>query len=463
MLRRLKALWDFHTLATRAEKGDQTSLDALCRRGLQHHSGALERLRFLSPPLQRQALRLCPELASLFLHQSEWQWALERQFLLEAWPDGVNAPPLRSRNRVEVAAYRLLTGQETDPDWVLKHFPKATPAGRSRLLARLRVLGLGHLVGQGWEELTPEQALLRAPSGRAPELLERIPPGDPWLDRLRSLIPEGELRLQYPRPVRQSTRRFQHPIGWLAFLEDLLALWDEAGQLWLWDGLEEPRRLAPDLPATRPVALATAIFALHKDRRARLWIGPRLAWEQPVSRGLQRVSASVDERFLLVSGPGGFELFDLGGQRLLSGRGPAHGFGAEGHLVTEGRTYRLPDLEPVSAVVPLARAGDPRLLPRARGQVRLVLPGRTLKLSGGVATTALDAAGQRLALVRRASSVHLFRLAGDGRDLESRVDWYPHPATPHERFVHLLWRYQHRYEVVVEDPRPQLEHDIELQ
>ncbi len=462
MLRRLKALWDLNALANRARRGDLVALDALCRRCLEPDRTAREHVQLMPAPLQREALRLCPELASLFLRQGEWQWALERQFLLEAWPDSLSAPPLRSSNPAEVAAYRLLTGQDADPEWVLKHYPNASPAGRSRLLARLRQLGLGHLLGQGWDELPPEQALARAPCGWGAELLGRIPPGDPGLDSLRSLVPEGKLRLDYPRPVRQASRRLQHPIGWLAFVGDLLALWDESGQLWLWDALEEPRRLAPDRPSVRPVALATAIFALHSDRQARLWT-PQLAWEQPVSRGLERVSASSDGRFLLVSGPAGFELFDLGGQRLLSGKGPAHGFGASGELVTEGRTYRLPGLEPLDSPVQLARSGDPRVLARSPRKALLVLPGRNLTVGGAAGNMALDETARRLAVVRWRMRVDLYHLAGDGRDLAARVDWYPHPATPHERFAHLLWRYQRRYEVEVEDPRPQLEHDIELQ
>ncbi|GMU58191.1 MAG: hypothetical protein AMXMBFR33_73370 [Candidatus Xenobia bacterium] len=92
-----------------------------------------------------------------------------------------------------------------------------------------------------------------------------------------------------------------------------------------------------------------------------------------------------------------------------------------------------------------------------------MLPGRTMKVSGDAGTMALDSSGQRLAVVRRCTSVHLYRLAGDGRDLDPRLDWYPRPITPYERFAHLLWRYQRRYEVLVEEPRPQLEHDIELE
>lgn len=86
-----------------------------------------------------------------------------------------------------------------------------------------------------------------------------------------------------------------------------------------------------------------------------------------------------------------------------------------------------------------------------------------MKVSGDAGTMALDSSGQRLAVVRRCTSVHLYRLAGDGRDLDPRLDWYPRPITPYERFAHLLWRYQRRYEVLVEEPRPQLEHDIELE
>ncbi|GMU58190.1 MAG: hypothetical protein AMXMBFR33_73360 [Candidatus Xenobia bacterium] len=295
MLRQLKALWDLQTISGRARRGDRVALDALCRRCVEHDLPAVRRsaresLQHLPASLQRETLRLCPELAPLFLGESTWQWALERQFLLEAWPAGVPAPPLRSRSPAEVAAYRLLTGQEADPDWVLRHFPKASPAGRGRLLARLRKLGMGHLVGQGWDEFPPEQALAVAPCGWVPELLRRIPPGDPWLDRLRSSLPEGELWLEYPRPVRQASRRFPHSIGWLAFLGELLALWDESGQLWLWSGVEEPRRLAPDAPAARPAALPTALFALHQDRKARLW-SPGLEWEHPLPRGLERTDA----------------------------------------------------------------------------------------------------------------------------------------------------------------------------
>lgn len=257
MLRRLKALWDLQKISDRARRGDRVALDALCRRCLGHDLPTVRRtardsIQLLPAPLQREVLRLWPELASLFLGESTWQWSLERQFLLEAWPEGVPAPPLRSRSPAEVAAYRLLTGQEADPDWVLRHFPKASSAGRRRLLACLRKLGLGHLVGQGWEELPPERALAVAPCGWVPELLNRIPPGDPLLDRLRSAVPEGDLWLEYPRPVRQAARTFPQSVGWLAFLGELLALWDESGQLWLWSGVEEPRRLAPDaLPPGR--------------------------------------------------------------------------------------------------------------------------------------------------------------------------------------------------------------------
>ncbi len=426
--------------------------------------------------IQPQVLRDWPELIPDLLDAPLWRESLEREFLYGAWRDGLAAPMLLSSEPGEVAVYRLLTGQEFEAEWVEPHYRRVGVAARTRILARMRALGLAHLLTgrHDWERETPLQALQSCPPGWARELLERLEESDPWLDRLRAAAPGRPLRLDYPRPQRAFRHRWRQQVRWCAFAGERLVVWERPGQLWLWEPGRDPRKLGGEHPVRRDchALVPHALIALHRDGMLRRWElpGGTLSWEQRALRGFDhRLRATLDGRQVLVGAIGrGFEVVEAENGSVTRTQSCTFQFGfiqPDGIYVRDPHGLTLYGLNP-HRTGPLRfelamRKATPEspFVDRGRGRLELPRAGRPVALGGHPDGVALSASGELLAVRRRGIFVNVYRLSGEGRDRPLRYD---DPRTPDEHFATLLWEYQHRHQIELDDHRPPSENDIEL-
>lgn len=454
-------------------------------------------------PTQGVVLQNWPELIGHLAANPRWHQALEVVFLTGAWPEGVAPPPLQRSHDdpAAVAAYRLFTGKEFDPDWIARHYRQVGMAARTRILARLRALGMAHiLAGQhSWETLIAEadsrtawESLGQSPPGWAPALLDRVvdlelPPDErAWLERLRSARPLGPLELDYPSPQKIAQQRWPGSIKWLAFHGERLVLWESPDKLWFWDPPDDPRRLAGELPILRSCfgPVPGGVIVHHPDRKLRRWdFGTRgVVWERHGTNAVwPSVHTSPDGSYLVLGSRGvGFRVLRCDtGQSLFSARVRfENGFiSADNWLYIRepwttpagfGR-YQLPDRQrhPLSSAQWYqARAEhkrlstDSRLIDRGRGRLEVAQKDRLVLVGGHPDRVALSESARLLAVRRR--DVRLYALRGEARERRFRREPYPDPKTPDERFAQLLWQFQNRHQVEIEDARAGSATDIQI-
>lgn len=469
-------------LFRQALTGNRQALDDLCRLALYRSDpAALEHVRSLVGPVQADVLREWPELIARFSGDPSWHRELEQFFLTASWPEGVAPPPLRSQDPGRAAAYRLLTGQEFDPDWLQSFACQATPVVRARMLARLRALGLAHLLSERlrWQKLEPWQALQQCSPGGAAELLARAEApdedGQRWLERLRAALPDEPLQLDYPRPFRVARRRWQRRVPWCGYVGDRLVVWERPGQLWLWEHPREPRRFGGEHPVRGFCPVPGGLVAYHGDGVLRRWDLSERVWERKGMRAYRvRLRSSPDGRLvLLLSLHDGLEVFRAeDGQLLFQDRLNLH----DGHFSPDGthvlvRTrrehvfYRVGEgrremLEPEE--YGLEAPEHPGWIDRGPGRIELLRGGRAVTL-GSSRSFSLSASGDFAAVPRRGYAIDLYELRGPAREVIFRHEPYPVAHTPDERFARLLWQFQHRHQVEIEPARVGLETDIELE
>lgn len=470
-------------------------------------TSAFEQVARLTGPVQMRVLRdwASPEWFRALLARPAWQSAMLEQFLTGAWPDEVEPPALEGEDPSTEAAYRLLCTKSFDAGSLAPRFRRAGPAGQSRMLARLRAMGLGQLARElrsgEWDILVDEarqdserawQALQRLPPGWALDLLDVARPPSPqdasWLERLRATRP-ARLQLDYPHPVRVHRRSWERKLGWLRFVrDDALLVFEQGarepdpGQLWLWEPPLEPRRLGGAYPVFPQGAVLVSeparVLAVHSDGWARSWSLPQglLMWEVRIaSLAHARAELSPDGRYvLLILGRLGYRVLHAAtGQVLATGKQPC-GRGAFSpdsdcvfldSLVSEAR--RLPSGERIPFLPETQRwlsapPADPRLVRVGGRQTELRLGERRMVVGGSVGNTVLGPSLEWVAVRQPRRRLNLYRLRGDGRDAVMNWNWYPRPATDSERFASLFWEFQHRYEVELDDTRPEIDTDIEL-
>lgn len=469
--------YSLEKLYVRALGNELEAVDALCRMALYRDARALDRVRALPGPAQLRVAREWSELIPHLTGDPRWKDTLAEAFLTGPWPERAAPPPPGNREPGAMAAYHLLTGQEFDPDWLKRFAGQATAVVRARMLARLRPLGLAHLVAARlrWQTLEPWEALQQCPPGGAAELLARAEAPDEegrrWLERLRQALPGRELHLDYPRPFRVARRRWQRRVPWCGFVGESLLLWERPGQLWLWDHPADPRRIAGEHPVSRLgfCRVPGGLVAFHGDGFLRRWDLPStLRWERKGMRAYRvRLRASPDGRLvLLVSLHYGLEVLRAeDGQPVLQERLNVY----DGHFSPDGQHVEARTRDEHvyynHGMTASEESGlePPGFVDRGPGRIELLRGSRTVLLGSPSEGFSLSPSGRSAAVPRRGYAVDLYELRGAAREAVFREEPYPVAHTPDERFARLLWQFQHRHQVEVEDVRAGLQTDIELE